>query len=81
MANLKRVLYHNGNEQVPSELFVLSENADKTVNLSRDGKEAIVTGVQILAEAKPGHATAFPEAEESDDAKAEKKTGGKGAKA
>lgn len=70
MATPKRVLYHNGNEQVPSELFVLSANVDGTLNLTRDGETPIVTKCVLSDVAKVGGCTPFPggDAEEEEPA-------------
>jgi hypothetical protein len=61
---MNRVLYHNDAPRIPSELFVLKKNADGTVDLTRDGKEAVVTNCPVSDTPKPGHCTDFPEEEE-----------------
>lgn len=50
----KVALYINDAPRIPSELFVLKENADGTVDLSRDGKEAVVTGCTVSDSPKAG---------------------------
>lgn len=50
----KVVLYQNDTGRIPSELFVLNENADGTLDLSRDGKTALVTNCTVSDEPKAG---------------------------
>lgn len=85
----KVALYINDAPRIPSELFVLKENADGTVDLSRDGKEPVVTGCTVSDSPKAGQcgkpyaqkkAPAKPaaeeEAEEGDEPEGDGKTPG-----
>jgi hypothetical protein len=70
---MKRVLYHNESPRIPSELFIVKENEDGTVDLTRDGKELIVTSCPVSDTPKVGHCTDFPEEEEKKPAPKGKK--------
>lgn len=76
MASPKFVTYHQ-HGVLPKKFAVLKEHKDGTADIGPEGGEAVVTGVPILKEPKPGHCTHFVEesekADETDDTLESKK--------
>lgn len=80
MASPKFVSYHQ-HGVAPKKFAVLKEHKDGTADIGPEGGEAVVTGVPILKEPKPGHCTPFveepekpaDETDETDDIKAKGK--------